>query len=144
MKAPSFEQQLNRLEEIAAELAREGLTGAKRILEGPQGMAAGMSRDADARKLCDGLGTRWATEETSFKYHASCRHTHPAELYVYLIEGEIVLENEGQPDRMMKAGDVASVAPGRVHQALNRGSVTAKGVAVFVAEKGKPLAAPAP
>jgi quercetin dioxygenase-like cupin family protein len=75
---------------------------------------------------------------------AEGRHTHPAELYVYLIEGEIVLENEGQPDRVMKAGDVASVAPGRVHQALNRGSMTAKGVAVFVAEKGKPLAAPAP
>ena len=75
---------------------------------------------------------------------AEGRHTHPAELYVYLIEGEIVLENEGQPDRVMKAGDAASVAPGRVHQALNRGSVTAKGVALFVAEKGRPLAAPAP
>lgn len=75
---------------------------------------------------------------------AEGRHTHPAELYVYLIEGEIVLENEGRPDRLMKAGDVASVAPGRVHQALNRGSVTAKGVAVFVAEKGQPLASPAP
>ena len=75
---------------------------------------------------------------------AEGRHTHPAELYVYLIEGEIVLENEGQPDRVMKAGDVAAVAPGRIHQAVNRGSVTAKGVALFVAEKGRPLAAPAP
>ena len=37
-----------------------------------------MSSDADPRKLTDGLGTRWTTEETSFKYHASCRHTHPA------------------------------------------------------------------
>jgi 2-methylcitrate dehydratase PrpD len=24
------------------------------------------------------LGTRWATAETSFKWHACCRHTHPA------------------------------------------------------------------
>jgi 2-methylcitrate dehydratase PrpD len=47
-------------------------------LEGPQGMAAGMSSDADPSRLVDGLGTRWATAETSFKYHASCRHTHPA------------------------------------------------------------------
>lgn len=75
---------------------------------------------------------------------AEGRHTHPAELYVYLIEGEIVLETEGQPDRIMKAGDAAAVAPGRIHQALNRGSVTAKGVALFVAEKGRPLASPAP
>ena len=63
---------------MSACLAREGFTGAAQILEGPQGMAAGMSSDADPAKLTDGLGTRWATVETSFKYHASCRHTHPA------------------------------------------------------------------
>jgi 2-methylcitrate dehydratase PrpD len=63
---------------MSACLACEGFTGAAQILEGPQGMAAGMSSDADPAKLTDGLGTRWATVETSFKYHASCRHTHPA------------------------------------------------------------------
>lgn len=62
----------------AAYLAQQGFTGARRILEGPQGLAAGMSSDADPGKLTDGLGTRWATAETSFKFHASCRHTHPA------------------------------------------------------------------
>ena len=63
---------------LSAYLARDGFKGALRILEGPQGMAAGMSRDADPAKLTDRLGERWATEETSFKWHASCRHTHPA------------------------------------------------------------------
>ncbi len=63
---------------MSAYLAKDGFTGAKHILEGPQGMAAGMSTDADVTKLTQGLGTRFATEETSFKYHASCRHTHPA------------------------------------------------------------------
>lgn len=63
---------------MSAYLAKRGFTGAKRILEGSQGMAAGMSSDADLGKLTDGLGSRWATVETSFKYHASCRHTHPA------------------------------------------------------------------
>jgi 2-methylcitrate dehydratase PrpD len=63
---------------MAAWLAKDGFTGADRIFDGPQGMAAGMSSDADPAKLTDGLGTRWATAETSFKYHASCRHTHPA------------------------------------------------------------------
>jgi len=63
---------------MSACLARDGFTGAAQILEGPQGMAAGMSSDADPAKLIDGLGTRWATAETSFKHHASCRHTHPA------------------------------------------------------------------
>jgi 2-methylcitrate dehydratase PrpD len=62
----------------AAYLAQDGFTGAKRILTGAQGMAAGMSRDADPGKLVDRLGERWTVAETSFKYHASCRHTHPA------------------------------------------------------------------
>jgi 2-methylcitrate dehydratase PrpD len=62
----------------AAYLAADGFTGAQRILDGIQGMAAGMSSDADASRLTDRLGTRWALAETSFKFHASCRHTHPA------------------------------------------------------------------
>jgi 2-methylcitrate dehydratase PrpD len=63
---------------MAAYIARDGFTGALRVLEGAQGMAAGMSDDADPRWLTDGLGSRWALAETSFKFHASCRHTHPA------------------------------------------------------------------
>ncbi|MDI1340744.1 MmgE/PrpD family protein [Polaromonas sp.] len=63
---------------MSACLALDGFTGAAQILEGPQGMAAGMSSDADPARLTGGLGARWATAETSFKYHASCRHTHPA------------------------------------------------------------------
>lgn len=62
----------------AAYLAADGFTGAQAIFDGKQGMAAGMSSDSDAAKLADGLGKRWALAETSFKYHASCRHTHPA------------------------------------------------------------------
>jgi 2-methylcitrate dehydratase PrpD len=62
----------------AAYLAADGFTGARRILDGARGLAAGMSRDADPARLCDRLGTRWTLAETSFKFHASCRHTHPA------------------------------------------------------------------
>ncbi|MFS0753169.1 MmgE/PrpD family protein [Noviherbaspirillum sp. 1P10PC] len=63
---------------MSAYLAQEGFTGAQRILEGAQGMAAGMSTDADPARLTDRLGQRWTLAETSFKFHASCRHTHPA------------------------------------------------------------------
>lgn len=63
---------------LAACSARQGLTAAQQILEGRQGMAAGMNGEGDVEKLTDRLGTRWALMETSFKYHASCRHTHPA------------------------------------------------------------------
>jgi 2-methylcitrate dehydratase PrpD len=63
---------------MSAYLAHAGFTGAQHILEGKQGLAAGMSSDADPDCLIDRLGVRWASAETSFKYHASCRHTHPA------------------------------------------------------------------
>ena len=63
---------------MAAYLAADGFTGAHRILEGAQGLAAGTSTDADPARLTAGLGSRWALTETSFKFHAACRHTHPA------------------------------------------------------------------
>lgn len=90
---------------IAAYLAKDGFTGAKQILEGAQGMGAGMSTDADPRKLVDGLGTRWALPETSFKYHASCRHTHPAADALQVV----------MKDNNLSASDIASVVT-HVHQ----------------------------
>jgi 2-methylcitrate dehydratase PrpD len=89
----------------AAYLAHDGFTGAQHILEGPQGMGAGMSRDADPARLTDRLGTRWALAETSFKYHASCRHTHPAA--DALLQ---VIETHG-----LRPADIARVEA-RVHQ----------------------------
>lgn len=91
---------------MSAYLARDGFRGGLRILEGAQGMAAGMSRDADPAKLTDRLGARWATEETSFKWHASCRHTHPAADAL-----QALMLREG-----LAAGDIAEVVAG-VHQA---------------------------
>lgn len=90
---------------MAAYIARDGFTGAHAIFEGRQGMAAGMSSDADARWLTDGLGTRWATAETSFKFHASCRHTHPA------ADALLALMQQHQ----LKAGDIVKVTA-HVHQ----------------------------
>ena len=90
----------------AAYLAADGFTGAKRILEGPQGMAAGMSSDADPSRLTDRLGQRWALAETSFKFHASCRHTHPAADALQQVMSE----------HQLKAEDLAEVTA-HVHQA---------------------------
>lgn len=90
---------------MSAWLARDGFTGARNILDGAQGMAAGMSTDADPAKLADRLGQRWATAETSFKFFASCRHTHPAADAL-----KVVMEREG-----LKWDDIRSVTT-HVHQ----------------------------
>ena len=90
---------------LAAYLTAEGLSGARNILEGEQGMAAGMSSDANPACLSDGLGRRWALTETSFKFHASCRHTHPAaDALLDLMQRE-----------QLRAEDIARVTT-RVHQ----------------------------
>lgn len=78
----------------SAYLARDGFTGAKRILTGDQAMAAGMSENADPARLTDRLGERWAITETSFKFHASCRHTHPAADALLLVMQESALKAE--------------------------------------------------
>jgi 2-methylcitrate dehydratase PrpD len=108
---------------LAAYLARDGVTGARRILEGEQGMAAGMSSDADPSRLTDGLGTRWATIETSYKWHASCRHSHPAADALLALLGRDSLSpdqiasvtarvHQGALDVLGRVTD-----PGNVHQA---------------------------
>lgn len=74
---------------------------------------------------------------------AEGRHTHPAELYVFVQEGTISLESEDKPTATYKAGDAFYVAPGKVHNAINSGTVTAKLSAILIAEKGKPLSTPA-
>ena len=90
----------------AAYLAADGFTGANDIFEGAQGMGAGMSTETYPEKLVDRLGTRWALSETSFKFHASCRHTHPAA--DALLQ---VLKRE-----RLTSGDIESVVT-HVHQA---------------------------
>ena len=63
---------------LAAYAADWGLTAARQILEGEQAMGRGMSSNVHPDALIHGLGERWAILETSLKWHASCRHTHPS------------------------------------------------------------------
>jgi 2-methylcitrate dehydratase PrpD len=64
---------------LAALLAREGFTGALRILEGKRGFCRATAPQFDLSKITAGLGKPpYKVEENSFKIHASCRHTHPA------------------------------------------------------------------
>ena len=90
---------------LSALLSEKGFSGAKQILEGAKGMGVGLSQDADPARLTDRLGERWATIETSFKFHASCRHTHPAaDAFLSLIQ-----------QHQLNADQIATVTT-RVHQ----------------------------
>ncbi|MBU3709512.1 MAG: MmgE/PrpD family protein [Burkholderiaceae bacterium] len=90
---------------LSALLSEKGFSGAKQILEGAKGMGVGLSQDADPARLTDRLGERWATIETSFKFHASCRHTHPAaDAFLSLMQ-----------QHQLNADQIAAVTT-RVHQ----------------------------
>lgn len=71
------------------------------------------------------------------------RHTHPGDEIGYFIEGEGELLIDGEPPRMLRAGDAYVVPAGKVHDARNAGTATARIVGVFVVEKGQLLATPA-
>ena len=72
------------------------------------------------------------------------RHTHPGDEISYVLEGEGEILVDGQPARKVKPGDGFVIPAGAKHDAHNTGSVPLKLVGVYVVEKGKPLATPAP
>jgi quercetin dioxygenase-like cupin family protein len=72
------------------------------------------------------------------------RHTHPGIETGYLLEGEADLLIEGKPDQHLKAGDSYSIPAGVIHDAKVHGDKPLKVLGVYIVDKTKPLASPAP
>jgi quercetin dioxygenase-like cupin family protein len=72
------------------------------------------------------------------------RHTHPGPLYVYVQEGAITVETDGQPTRTYKAGETFFIEGGRIHEGINHGTATYRSLTSFVIPKGKPLTSQVP
>jgi quercetin dioxygenase-like cupin family protein len=68
-------------------------------------------------------------------------HTHPGFDAAYLLEGDLVVLERGQPEKAIHPGQSWHVRPGIVHE-VKVGDRTAKVLATYVVEKGKPLATP--
>lgn len=71
--------------------------------------------------------------------YVSPRHTHPGEEIIYVIEGTLEYEVEGQPTARVKPGDVLFVPAGTIHRGKNVGSDTGAELATYIVQKGKPL-----
>ena len=63
---------------LSADLARQGFTGATRILEGERGFFRATTTSYDASRITDALGSRWKIPENCYKMHSCCGHTHTA------------------------------------------------------------------
>jgi len=71
------------------------------------------------------------------------RHTHPGPETGYVVEGDMMLMIDGQPPKPLKAGDSYQIPTGAVHD-VKAGDKGMKVMAVYIVEKGKPIASPAP
>jgi quercetin dioxygenase-like cupin family protein len=67
------------------------------------------------------------------------KHTHPGEEIIYILEGSLEYQIEGQPLKTVHAGDALTVPAGVIHAVRNAGSGNAAELATYVVEKGKPL-----
>lgn len=71
------------------------------------------------------------------------RHTHPGIESAFVLEGGFELPIEGQPTRMLKAGDGVQIPPNTAHAGGKPGTAKSRLIITYVVEKGKPLASPA-
>jgi quercetin dioxygenase-like cupin family protein len=72
------------------------------------------------------------------------RHRHAGTLVGHIIEGDLTLELEGQPTKIVRAGESVLIEARQVHEGINKGAVPVKALVTFVVEKGEPLSTPAP
>jgi len=124
---------------LSAYIALDGFTGAQRIIEGDQGMAAGMSQDADPALLVDRLGSRWAIGETSFKFHASCRHTHPAAdaLLELMLKYKIKADDIAEVTAHVHQGAIDVLGPVTDPQSVHQSKFSMGFVLAMIALKGR-------
>ena len=84
----------------------------------------------------------YATVEIAPGFKAG-RHSHPGVVMAQIVEGEFWLALDGQPEQVLKAGESLTLADRAVHNE-GAGDKGVKLSVVYVLEKGKPIASPAP
>jgi quercetin dioxygenase-like cupin family protein len=72
------------------------------------------------------------------------KHTHPGPQFAYVLDGTLTVEPQGQPPKTYKAGEVFHNAAKIVHDTKNTGATPMKMLVFLLADKGQPLATPAP
>jgi quercetin dioxygenase-like cupin family protein len=71
------------------------------------------------------------------------RHHHPGPELLYVLEGSLILEPEGQPPVTLKAGESSHIPAKHVHNVRNASTTGPAKVIVFmVGEKGQALTTP--
>jgi quercetin dioxygenase-like cupin family protein len=67
------------------------------------------------------------------------RHKHPGEEVIYVLEGSLEYQIDGQPPRTVSAGEALMVPAETVHAVRNVAGGNAAELATYIVEKGEPL-----
>jgi len=66
-------------------------------------------------------------------------HRHPTTRFVYVMEGAVTLELEGQPSRTYRAGEAFAEQPDIPHNFKNASAMPAKALGFQISGRGQPL-----
>ena len=73
---------------------------------------------------------------------SSGKHRHPVDTFVYVLDGTLTLEQEGQGPRTLNAGEVVQEVPSGIYNAKNTGTNPLTLLVVSLGEKDQPFSVP--
>jgi quercetin dioxygenase-like cupin family protein len=104
---------------------------------------AGFKRTVLQQGDASAPGWEYVTAEVEFQPGAEVgRHSHPGDEIGYVLEGTVVLTQDGKPAVTLGPGKAFHIPAGTIHNATNSGSKPARILATYIVGKGKPLAMP--
>jgi len=70
------------------------------------------------------------------------KHRHPVDTFVYVLDGTLTWEQEGEKPRTLNAGDVVQEVPAGVYNVKNNGRSPVTLLVVSLGEKDQPFSVP--
>jgi quercetin dioxygenase-like cupin family protein len=67
------------------------------------------------------------------------RHWHPGEEIIYVLEGSLEYQIDGEPPRTYEAGEALVIPAETIHAVRNAGSGNAAELATYIVEKDRPF-----
>lgn len=113
----------------------------------PANAGTGTASSLITKDLADVPGKEGMVELVNFAPgEVSERHRHNADLFVYVLEGTVITQLEGEAPKTLHAGEVFTESPADIHVVSRNASATrpAKLLVFFVKAKGAPPTVLAP
>jgi 2-methylcitrate dehydratase PrpD len=107
---------------MAAQVAKEGVTGARGILDGPVGFGNAMSENVDWSQSANGLGKSYNITRITVKNHGCCGHAFPAIDAAFEITAKYKISHKDiKSIRIGMAKSTADICGGKTHDTFFEG-----------------------